>query len=143
MSLFLTSAYRPIIKRLKPTVTTIKKWPEGASLQLQDCFHRTDWSLFASPDLEEYTSTVLFYIRNCIETVTIDKRIRAYPNRKLWMTTEVQLLLRERDAAYRAGDSEQYSVARHNLKKGIKAAKATYEEKPASHCRPLVYPAAT
>jgi len=34
---------------LQPAVTT---WPEDASHQLQDCFHRTNWEVFAHQDLE-------------------------------------------------------------------------------------------
>ena len=50
--------------------------------QLQDCFATTDWSVFESKDLEQYTASVLGYITHCMDTVTRDKRIR--------MTKEVQ-----------------------------------------------------
>ncbi len=46
ISLFLTPAYRPLINRVKPSVKTIQIWPEGSSGQLQDCFSRTDWTVF-------------------------------------------------------------------------------------------------
>lgn len=70
-----------LLGNTQPTVKTVKNCPDGASLQLQDCFQHTDWSLFA-PDIEDYTSSVLFYIRSGVETVTINKRICVFPNRK-------------------------------------------------------------
>lgn len=55
-------------------------------------------------------------------SVTVDKCIWVDPNKKPWMTKEVQCLLRERNAAFKAGDEELYNVARANLKRGIKVA---------------------
>ncbi|KAK3515915.1 hypothetical protein QTP86_020657 [Hemibagrus guttatus] len=52
-------------------------------------------------NLEVFTDSVLCYIKNCIDTVTVDKRIRVYPNQKPWMNREVQQLLRERNTAFR------------------------------------------
>uniref|UniRef100_UPI0037E88240 NLR family CARD domain-containing protein 3-like n=1 Tax=Semicossyphus pulcher TaxID=241346 RepID=UPI0037E88240 len=79
---------------------TVKVWPDGASLQLQDCFKRTSWDIFEHPDLGVFTDSVLCYIKNCIDTVTVDKRIQVYPNQKPWMTREVQRLLKERNPAF-------------------------------------------
>lgn len=43
--------------------------------------------------------------------------------------THVRKLLKLRDAAYRAGDTTAYSLARANLKRGIKAAKQNHKLK--------------
>lgn len=36
------------------------------------------------------------------------------------MTKEIQILLKDRNTAFRSGNREQYSTARYNLKKGTK-----------------------
>lgn len=69
-------------------------YPEGTSSQLQDCFKRTNWDIFANPDLEEYTSTILCYICTCVDNVTINKHIWVYPNQKPQITKQVKTLLR-------------------------------------------------
>ena len=129
MSLLLIPAYKPIRKSAPITTKTVKTWPEGAMEQLQDCFATTDWSVFENRDLEQYTASVLGYITHCMDTVTTVKRIRIYPNRKPWMTKEVQCLLKDRDTAFKKGDQALYSIARANLKRGIRKAKADYKSK--------------
>ncbi|KAK0140101.1 hypothetical protein N1851_022987 [Merluccius polli] len=129
MSLLLIPAYTPIRKSAPITIKTVKTWPEGAMEQLQNCFEITDWSVFENRDLEQYTASVLGYITHCMDTVTRDKRIRIYPNRKPWMTKAVQCLLKDRDTAFKKGDKALYSAARANLKRGIRRAKADYKNK--------------
>ena len=68
--------------------STVKTLLDGASHQLQDCFERTCWDIFEHPDLEVFTDSVLCYIKNCIDIVTLDKRIQVYPNKKPWMTSD-------------------------------------------------------
>lgn len=72
-------AYTPLRRKTQPTIKTVKTWPEGDSLQLQDCFERTNWDIFEAQDLEEYTSTTLCYIQNCADNITVNKNIRVYP----------------------------------------------------------------
>ncbi|KAJ8383605.1 hypothetical protein AAFF_G00216780 [Aldrovandia affinis] len=55
-----------------------------------------------------------------MDNVTVDTRIRVYPNQKPWMTKEVQSLLRIRDTTFRFGDGTQYSAAKANQKRGKK-----------------------
>ena len=133
MSLLLIPAYTPKRRSAPVTTKTVKTWPEGAMGQLQDCFENTDWSIFENKDLEQYTAAVLGYIKYCIDTVTVDKPVRVYPNTKPWMTTEVRGLLKERDRAFKAGDQNLYSAARANLKRGIRVAKAEYKIKIEDH----------
>lgn len=129
LSLLLIPAYAPI-KKTAPTITkTVAIWPEGATQQLQDCFDRTDWGVFEHQDLEVFTYSVLCYIKNCIDTVTVDKRVRVYPNQKPWMTREVQQLLKKRNIAFNSGDKALYSTARANMKRGIRKAKADYRRR--------------
>ena len=70
ISLLLLPRYTALISRVKPTVRTVKIWPEGAEAALQLVFQRTEWSLFATNatsdsqlDIETYTSSVLEYIK--------------------------------------------------------------------------------
>ncbi|KAF7650679.1 hypothetical protein LDENG_00122050 [Lucifuga dentata] len=49
------------------------------------------------------------------------------------MTTEVQSLLRARNSAFKSGDRAQYSAARADLQRGIKAAKEAYKRKVEDH----------
>ncbi len=133
ISLFLTPAYSPLINRFKPSVKTIQMWPEGSSEQLQDCFSRTDWTAFVDDNIDIHTSSVLFYIKCCIDNVTIMKQIDIFPNSKLWMTKNVKLLLKARNSTFRSGDMHQYSTARMNLEKGIRKAKTTYRQKIENH----------
>ena len=83
--------------------------------------------------MEEYTYIVLCYIKHCVDTVTVDRRIRVYQNQKPWMTKDVQTLLKERDTAFRSGDEVHYSAARICLKRGIREAKTAYKRKIEDH----------
>lgn len=67
------------------------------------------------------------YIR-CTE-VTTSRCICVFPKKKPWMRNEVHVLLRECDAAYRAENRGEYSMARHGLKRGIGTARAAYKER--------------
>lgn len=48
-------------------------------------------------NIEGYTESVISYIAKCKEDVTVQG------NQKPWMTPEVRLLLKDRDAAFRGG----------------------------------------
>ena len=129
----LNPTYTTLLRKTKPQTKTIKTWPEGALSQLQDCFSRTVWDLFSSHNLQEYTDTVLSYIQNCVDTVTVNKRVRVFPNQKPWMNSKVQSLLKNRNIAFKSGDRALYSEARSDLKRGIREAKAAYKGKIEDH----------
>lgn len=140
LSLFLLPKYTPLIKRVKPSVRTVKVWPEGADSVLQHRFQHTDWSMFATQatldshtDIDAYASSVLDYINTIINSVTTHKQITTFPNQKPWMNREVRLLLKARDAAFRSGDAQAYSSARANLKRGIKRAKHSHKLRIEEH----------
>lgn len=82
----------PREKNIKTVIKTVKTWPECAFLKLQNWFQSTDLSLFSTHDLEEYTSIVLFYIRCCVERVTIKNTSRIPQTGKPLMTKEGQFL---------------------------------------------------
>lgn len=79
-------------------------WTEAALLQLQDCLHATLQDLLEHHNLQEYTDTVLPYIKNCVDTVTVNKGIQAFRNQKPRMTSEVQTLPKRHNTAFRSGD---------------------------------------
>ena len=133
MSLLLIPAYAPLRRTAPITIKTVKTWPEDATQQLQDCFDSTNWDVFEHQDLELFTDSVLCYIKHCTDTVTVDKRIRVYPNQKPWMTREVQRLLKERNTAFRSEDRALYNTARTNLRRGIRKAKSDYRRRIEDH----------
>ncbi|KAI3362790.1 hypothetical protein L3Q82_001844 [Scortum barcoo] len=107
--------YSPLIQRVKPTVKTIKVWPEGTDSMLQDRFKNTDWNMFTHTDLDQYASSVLDHISTTIDSVTTQKQITMYPNQKPWMNRDVRLLLKARNTAFRSGDAQAYSTAQPGL----------------------------
>lgn len=48
LSLFRIPKYMSLIKRVKPSVRTVKVWPEGSVSSQQHQFQDIDWSMFAS-----------------------------------------------------------------------------------------------
>ncbi|XP_051717819.1 uncharacterized protein LOC127495187 isoform X2 [Ctenopharyngodon idella] len=130
LSLFLTPAYKALVNSAKSTYRIVKVWPEVAINQLQDCFENTDWNIFShQSDLETFTSSVMSYIGYCVDNVTVNKKIRVYPNEKPWMDNEVKQLIRARDTAFKSGDISAYKVARASLKSGIRSAKLKYKQR--------------
>ncbi len=83
--------------------------------------------------MDAYTQTVLFYITACVDTVTVNKEVRVFPNQKPWMNKAVQSLLKARNAAFRSGDTDRYSSARADLKRAIRMAKQDYKKKIEDH----------
>ncbi len=124
-----TSASQTIFPSCFPQPTP----PSDALFKLQDCFKQTDWDLFVHQELETFTGTVLDYIKFCIGNVTVDKNIRAFPNQKPWMISQVRTLLRARNAAFKSGDRALYRAARANLKRGIKRTKVDHRMRIESH----------
>ncbi|KAI3355625.1 hypothetical protein L3Q82_017914 [Scortum barcoo] len=128
ISVNLIPAYKPLICRTRPTTRTVQVWTEEASSALQDCFECTDWEVFKEgTDLDGYTSSVLSYLKFCTDAVLPTKTIKVFPNQKPWLDSTVKPLLKACDAAYRSGDKLAYSIARKELKKGIKLAKSRYK----------------
>lgn len=81
----------------------------------------------------EYTETVLFYIKHCADSVAVERRIWTFPNQKPWMSREVQNLLKKCNSTIRSGDKPLYSVARADLRRGIKRAREAYRGRIEDH----------
>ncbi|KAK3508817.1 hypothetical protein QTP70_009615 [Hemibagrus guttatus] len=84
-------------------------------------------------DSNTYTPFVLDHINTCIDNVTTVKHVKHFPNQKPWMNSEVRLLMKARDAAFKFGDTEDYSRARVNLKRGIRKAKQAHKLRIEDH----------
>ncbi|KAK0135743.1 hypothetical protein N1851_028366 [Merluccius polli] len=127
----LTPAYKPLLRRAKPGSKQVRVWPETADAALQDCFECTDWFIFREAatdddqctDINEYAESVTAYINKCIEDLTVMKTITVCANQKTWFTSELHKLLKARDAAFKTGDVAELRTARNNLARGIKLAK--------------------
>lgn len=65
-----------------------------------------------------------------MDTVTVQRSTRIYPNQEPWVTQEVRSLLKERDAAFRCGDGTRYSAAK--LRRGIGEANRKLEDRSSS-----------
>lgn len=70
----------PLLKRAKPVRKHVRKWPQGATEALQDCFERTEFSVFREVvtaayhiDINEYAGAVTGYIDKCIEDVILSE----------------------------------------------------------------------
>ncbi|KAK3510002.1 hypothetical protein QTP70_024601, partial [Hemibagrus guttatus] len=140
LSLFMLTTYTPLIKRVKPSVKTVKVWPVRSISSLQQQQQVADWSMFASQatsdsqtDFTFYTSSVLDRINMCIDNVTTVKHVKHFPNQKPWMNSEVHLLLKAKDAAFKSGDAEDYSRARANLKRRIRKTKLAHKLRIVEH----------
>ena len=50
---------------------SIIKWSDESDAELQHCFASTDWNMFwdSSDGIEEYTTSVIGFINNCIDDV--------------------------------------------------------------------------
>lgn len=132
LSLLLIPACKPLRKTAPIITKTVTTWPEDASQQLQDCFDRTNWEVFEHQDLELFTDSVLCYIKNCIETITVGRFVSS-PTKSpgwIWRFTDC---LRERNIAFRSGDSGLYSAPSANLRRGIREAKADYRRRIEDH----------
>ena len=117
----------------KPSVRTVKVWPEGAEPILQHRLHHSNWSNFAaaSPldsqiNIDSFTSSVLDCINTYINDATTN-RITFFPNQKTWMDGQVCLLLKVCDTTHRSGPAQVYSLARADLRRGIKSAKHSHK----------------
>lgn len=76
---------------------------------------------------------MLFYISTCVDSVTMNKRVKVFPNQKPWMAKEVQTLLRTHNTAFRSGHRTWYSTATAKLKRGISEAKLDYKRRIEDH----------
>ena len=104
----LVPRYRQRLKTNKPQRKQIKKWTADACQLLNGCFDCTDWDVFfeASSSLAEALDTVTSYIHFCTDMLVPQKEVLIYPNRKPWITDHTGILLKQRQAKLREGDTQ-------------------------------------
>ena len=128
---YLVPTYKQQLKRVKPTVKTVKQWSVNAMETLRGCFECTDWGVFkeAAADIDEYTETVSDYITFCEGLCIPTKTITIYPNDKPWFNTSIKHKLQVKHDAFKANDKDKYKKARYEAENAIKTGKAKYRDK--------------
>lgn len=56
-----------------------------------------------------------------MDTVPTTNQILVFLNSKPWMTRGIRVLLKACNTSFRSGNAQQYSIARSELKRGIRA----------------------
>ena len=81
--------YKQHLKRVNPTLKTVKQWSANAMETLRGCFECTDLGVFkeTATDIYEYTETFSDYIIFCENMYIPTKTITTYPNEKPWFNT--------------------------------------------------------
>ncbi|XP_054866081.1 uncharacterized protein LOC129348770 [Amphiprion ocellaris] len=128
--------YIPMVKKQPPTIRYVKKWSDEATEALQDCFETTDWDVLCGPhgeDIDALTDTVTDYINFCAENIVPTRKVRCFSNSKPWVSLELKALLKEKRRVFGSGDKEELRRVQKEIKKKIKADKASYRTKMESH----------
>ncbi|KAI4877862.1 hypothetical protein NFI96_001087 [Prochilodus magdalenae] len=131
-SILLLPAYKQRLKQAKPVFRSVYQWSEEAIFTLQDCFETTDWQMIrdaAGTDINEYTDSITSYISKCTDDIVPKINVRAFPNQKLRINTEVQAKLRAWPKAYNTGDLVSYKKARYDFQRTIRLAKRNYRDR--------------
>ena len=127
----LTPTYIQKLKAVRPITKTVKRWSLEATETLQGCMDCTDWGVFkeASFSLDEYADVVTSYVSFCEDMCIPSKTVRAYGNDKPWFSKLVKAKLDAKNRAFKSGDKDQYKLAKADVKKEIRRAKAVFRAK--------------
>ena len=84
--------YKPVLKKTKPELKTIKQWSEEALETLRGCLEDINWNIFIEncPDIDDLTSTVNAYILFCEESIVPKKTVKIYSNNTPWMNKNIK-----------------------------------------------------
>ena len=107
---------------------TVRQWADASVNNSRGCFECTDWQVFDSGDLDEYSETVTTFCEDlCLPTKTVTQ----YPNNKPWFDSRLRAKLRAKDEAYKTRNTDPmcYKRTKYDLEKAIKSARATYRQK--------------
>jgi hypothetical protein len=82
-SILLIPTYKQKLKQEVSVTCSIRKWSDNGDGTLQDCFASTDWNMFrdSSNGIEEYNTSVIFFINMCIDDVVPTRPDRQHPHR--------------------------------------------------------------
>ena len=86
---------------------SIRKWSDDAAATLQDCFASSDRNMFRDSfnGIEEYPTSVIGFIKNCIDDVVPTVTVGTYPNQKPWIIDNIRIELKARAAAFKERDT--------------------------------------
>ena len=116
-------AYKQKLKQEVPVTRSIRKWSDDADATLQDCFDSADWNMFqdSSNGIEEYTTSVIGFIKKYIDDVVPTVTVRTYLNQKPWITGNIRIELKARAAAFKERETnpDAYKKSRYALRRTI------------------------
>ena len=131
-TIVLSPRYKQRLKRIKPTVKTIKVWNEDAEVSLQGCFDCTDWEVFyeSSNSIEELVDVISEYILFCEDTVVPTKTVKIYPNNKPWFNNNIkQKLIQKRTQTSLSQDRSLLKDIQQDIDNTIEASKNEFKKK--------------
>ena len=121
--ILLIPAYKQKLKQEGPVPRSIEKW-KWSDATLQDCFASTDWNMFrdSSNGIQEYTTSVIYFINKCIDDVVPTVTVCTYHNQKPWITGNIHTELKARAATFKERESnpEAYKESRYALRRTTK-----------------------
>ena len=125
--------YLQKVKQSKPVTSQIHRWTDQAVTKLKNCIDTTDWNVFRNPltTIDEYTDTVIDYIRFCVDICIPVKTTTRYPNSNRWYDKHIRDKIVQKDKAYkhRHENPNIYKCAKHELRVAIKNNKRKYKNK--------------
>ncbi|GFR94610.1 hypothetical protein ElyMa_000923400 [Elysia marginata] len=122
----LTPKYRTVLKKSKVDKQVVSVWIAENTEMLQDCFDRTDWTVFE--DSFELTDSITEYIKFC-ENVTIKKKeIIYFPNSKPWINKELREVLSLKLKAFKSRDKEALIKWEKKIKAVVRECRKTIQK---------------
>jgi hypothetical protein len=123
--------YRPLAKRLKPNVITVKQWTEDALGELQASLECTDWSAFTdnNTDLNNLVDVVTCYVQFCVNNAIPTKKVKVFPNNKPWITKEVKSVINKKKQIFGQRDKCKLKEVQKELKRVIRLERTKYKER--------------
>ena len=93
--------YKQRVRLAKPVSTAVSQWTMSAAETLQDCFNNTNWNAFRDTwtTLDEYTETVLDYLKFCEDVCVPKKTVTRYANSKPWFDKNIRKKIVAKDRA--------------------------------------------
>ncbi|XP_077981372.1 uncharacterized protein LOC144436447 [Glandiceps talaboti] len=126
----LIPTYRQKLKQNKPQTRSVQIWSQQSIEDLQGCLASTDWSVLTENNsLERSTDIITDYLKFC-EDMLVEKRIiKTYANNKLWVTSNLKHLLKEKAIAFAEGRVSDGKCLQRKLKQEIRDCKDRYKMK--------------
>lgn len=115
------------LKRYEPTTYSASQWSEDATLQ--GSLACTDWSVFDEENLNMKVKVISDYIKFCMTTTIPAIIVKKYPNSRPWMTSQIKLMLTEKQQALLCKDWLRLRDINRSVKNEITKSKLVYKNK--------------